>query len=86
MSAREDHQLGSWDLNGDPPEVHGRHYRIIGAGRSQSGRADAGQLAIVSIAAEPGVFGRDLGSGGGPGNVEVVGDLTALAGTWRLGG
>ena len=50
------------------------------AGGGQGRRADAGQLAVVSIAAEPGIFGCDLRMGGGRGNVEVVGDFTALAG------
>ena len=64
MSAGEDDEPGSGNPLCNPPQVHGRYHRITTAGRGQRRRADAGQLAVVSIAAKPGAFGCDLGPAG----------------------
>ena len=57
--------------------------RVPGARRGQGRRGDAGELAVVAVAAQPRVLGGDLPADGGGGDVEVVRDLAALAGAFE---
>lgn len=83
MGAGEDHESGPRDPRGDPPQVQRRHNRIPGAGCSQSGRGEPAQLAVIAVAAQPGILGRYLGTCGCRGDVEVIRDLAAATGAFE---
>jgi hypothetical protein len=72
-----------WNPGSDTPQIHRRDDWIATAGRGESRRANARELAVVSIAAEPGIFSRNLSISRGTRNVKVSGDLTALAGALK---
>ncbi len=79
MGAGEDPQGRGRDAMRDTAQVDRRHDRIAGARRCQGGHGDARQLAVVGVAAQPGVLGGDLGAHGGDGDVEIVGDRAVVA-------